>query len=189
MVSMRGLFGGQGRRETRHMRRKPFLYPVAMSLILLCCFAPVRAAAEVRLSGTEDNIVLQAENATVPEILTSIQAAFNLKIELRGSTDRQFTGTYRGPVRRVLFRLLEGTDHVIRSAPGEMSIVLLGPSGAVKVGVARNGASPGVAAVPQVSRVSLQQGKVTVDEPDQNARLQVPAPAGNPAQPAPPAEP
>ena len=64
------------------------------------------------------------------EVLSGIRSAFNLRVGLTGSTERQFTGAYMGTLRRVLSRLLDGEDYVISSAPDGMNIVLLGPKGA-----------------------------------------------------------
>jgi hypothetical protein len=107
--------------------QKSFIYLVALSLLLVCV-ASVRA--DVQFSGTEDHVVLRAKNATIAEILSGIRSAFNLRVGLAGSTERQFTGAYTGTLRRVLSRLLDGEDYVISSASGGMNIVLLGRKGA-----------------------------------------------------------
>jgi hypothetical protein len=111
------------------MRPKYFFQVLATSL--LCTFAiPTLAGAEVHLSGTADKFVLKAKNATMPEILSGIEATFNYKIGFTGSATRQFTGAYSGSLRRVLSRLLENTDYVISPALEGINIVLLGPDGA-----------------------------------------------------------
>src|ERR1700732_5283155 len=107
--------------------QKCFMYPIALSLLLVCVAS---ARADAQLSGTEDHVVLRAKDATMAEILSGIRSALNLRVGLIGSTERQFTGAYTGTLRRVLSRLLDGEDYVISSAPDGINIVLLGPKGA-----------------------------------------------------------
>jgi len=111
------------------MRRRRLLQPLVLSLVLVCV-ACTRAGAEVQLSGTLDNVVLRANNATMAEILSGLSSTFKLRIEFNGSSARQFSGAYSGSLRRVLSRLLVGEDYVIRSAGDGITIVLLGPKGA-----------------------------------------------------------
>jgi hypothetical protein len=111
------------------MPRRWLLHPMALSLVLVCV-ACARAGAEVQLSGTQDNVVLRANNATMAEILSGLSSTFKLRIEFTGSSARQFSGAYSGSLRRVLSRLLVGEDYVIRSAGDGINIVLLGPKGA-----------------------------------------------------------
>jgi len=101
---------------------------VALS-VALACAATIHAGAEVQLSGMQDNVVLRAKNATIGEILSSIQSTFNIRIQLTGSTARQFTGVYAGSLRRVLSRLLDGEDYFIGSVADGMTIVLLDRKG------------------------------------------------------------
>jgi hypothetical protein len=115
--------------------------------LLLASIGSANVRAEVRLSGSEDNMVLNAKNATMPEILTSIQLALRVKITLTGATARQFTGVYEGTLRRVLSRLLDGTNYIISSAPGGMIVTVIGPnapSGPVMAGVPAATAAPAV---------------------------------------------
>ena len=114
--------------------QKSSICPFALSFLLVCIAS---ARSDVQFSGTEDHVVLQAKNATLAEVLSGIRSAFNLRVELTGSTERQFTGAYMGTLRRVLSRLLDGEDYVISSAPDGMNIVLLGLKGA-----GRNTAQP-----------------------------------------------
>jgi hypothetical protein len=40
------------------------------------------SAAEVRLSGTQDRVVLQMRDATMPEIFAALRSAFDLEVKL-----------------------------------------------------------------------------------------------------------
>src|SRR5580704_10032880 len=152
-------------------RLRRLLQSVALSVVL-AGVATVRAGAEVQLSGTQDKVVLRANNATIGEILSGIQSTFNIRVQLAGSTARQFTGAYAGPLRRVLSRLLDGEDYIISSAAEGMTIVLLDRKSGAPTTVAARVAAGGREETNQV------QGRV----PDRNAVAKPPPAAGPPAQ-------
>jgi hypothetical protein len=138
------------------MRHKSFLPQLATIVLLAWCLSCGRGAAEVRLSGTPDRMVLRANDATMPEVLATVRSAFGLEVGLKGATARTFTGVYSGSVRGVLSRLLAGEDFVLRSASDGMSIILLGP-GTSDGAVARSAVLPAA----QGSRlVALRQGRI-----------------------------
>jgi len=122
------------------MRLRTKVWMLAASLLLVCAF-PALGAAEVRFTGNVDQIVVVAKNATISEILSDIESALEYKITLRGSTDRRFTGTYSGSVRRVLTRLLDGADYVVSSDRDQISIFLVGTDGRAST---RNGPASGL---------------------------------------------
>jgi hypothetical protein len=112
------------------MRCRSILPQLAAAAFLALCLSNGRSAAEVRLSGTQDRIVMQTNGATIPEILAALRSAFDLEVKLKGATARTFTGEYSGPVHQVLSRLLAGEDYILRSDSEGMSIVLIGKSAA-----------------------------------------------------------
>jgi len=152
-------------------RLRRLLQSVALSVVL-AGVATVGSGAEVQLSGTQDKVVLRANNATIGEILSGIQSTFNIRVQLAGSTARQFTGAYAGPLRRVLSRLLDGEDYIISSAAEGMTIVLLDRKSGAPTTVAARVAAGGREETNQV------QGRV----PDRNAVAKPPPAAGPPAQ-------
>jgi hypothetical protein len=99
-----------------------------MSGLLLLSVACTCASAEVRASGNANNIVLQARSATMPEILDGLGSALHIKITLTGSTPRQITGDYSGPLRRVLSRLLYGDNYIVSSQADGLVITIVGSS-------------------------------------------------------------
>jgi hypothetical protein len=97
-----------------------------MSGLLLLSDACTCASAAVRASGTADNIVLQASNATMSEVLDGLGSALHIKITLSGSTPRQITGDYSGPLRRVLSRLLYGDNYIVSSQAEGLVVTIVG---------------------------------------------------------------
>jgi hypothetical protein len=153
----------------RPMRRRPHFPWLATALLLAWGLSAGRAAAEVRLAGTPDRVVLQTHDATMPEILAALRSAFDLEVRLKGSTGRTFTGVYSGSVRRVLARLLRGEDYVIGSDRDGMRIVLLGASASDR-NAARSDPLAGVqgsrlVALRQMRGTGGLRGRVIADEP------------------------
>jgi hypothetical protein len=112
------------------MRQKSFLPQLATAVLLAWCLSGGESAAEVHVSGTPDRIVLQASEATMPEILAALQSTFDLQVTLKGGTARQLSGAYSGSLRQVLSRLLRGEDYILRSTSDGMSVILFGSSAA-----------------------------------------------------------
>ena len=70
-------------------------------------------------------MVLRAKRATLPEIIAGIESTLPVKIGLSGSTTRQFSGVYSGSIRLVLKRLLEGSDYVVATSPGNIKVAIV----------------------------------------------------------------
>jgi hypothetical protein len=136
--------------------RKPFLSLLAAAALLTWCLSCGSSGAEVRLSGTQDHVVLQTHEASMEEILTALRSTFDLEVSLEGATVRKFTGVYTGSVRKVLSRLLMGYDYVLRSASNGISIRLVGNS------AADSSAAPSnlPLAAPGSRLVALRQGRL-----------------------------
>jgi hypothetical protein len=106
------------------MRKRHVLHAVAIAFVFAAIAVP-RAGAEVHISGSSEKLVLQVQDASLPEILSNLRAALHLEVELKGSTDLQFNGTYKGSVRRVLALLLRGVDYVANVSAGGLQLVLV----------------------------------------------------------------
>jgi len=142
--------------KSQLMGYKRFPLQLTTIVLLAWCLSCGPSAAEVHLSGTPDRIVLQANDATMPDILAALRSAFDLEVKLKGTTARTFTGVYSGPVRQVLSRLLTGENYVLRSAGDGMSMILFGSS-AADSNARWSGLPP---AAPGSRLVALRQGQV-----------------------------
>ena len=80
------------------------------------------------LSGMQDRLVLQANDATVPEFLAAVRTAIGLEVTFMGTIAQKFTGVYSGSVHHVLTRLLTGENYILQTTSSGISIVLLGQS-------------------------------------------------------------
>jgi hypothetical protein len=142
---------------------------VALALLLA---GATTARAEVHFSGTVDHVVLQAENATMAEVLSGIRSTFNLQVGLTGSTERQFSGTYSGTLRHVFSRLLDGEDYIISLAPDGINIALLSPQAAGRSTV------PQIAQESQLDRVRRLRQAAAAAEEEENRKQNAQRSAG-----------
>lgn len=133
------------------MRRASSLCYAGATALVAGGFGLAPAAADIRVSASGDTIVVQAENASVLEILTALEPALHIKIELIGSTTRRITGSYSGPTRRVLSRLLDGTNYIVSFTPQGLHIAVLDPN-------ARRATTPIGATAPADEDGSTAQG-------------------------------
>ncbi len=91
------------------------------------------ALAEVAISKEEAgaNVVVEAKNATVDEVLEKLGEQYGFKTERTGGADAQrISGRYAGPIDTVLARVLRGEGHLIERSPeaptGIVRIVVFG---------------------------------------------------------------
>ena len=121
-------FESDGKRASTMQKSVAWLLAFASLLVV----APSLASDGVRVTGTAEKLRLEASNATVDNALATLRSAVDFKCLCSSPLDRRVTGVYQGNIRRVLSRLLEGYDYVIKTSP----------SGAVEMIVLRTNGSP-----------------------------------------------
>jgi hypothetical protein len=107
--------------------RAPALIKVgiaAVAAMLIAAPAPVLAAAEV--SGNPQAVRIEAQNTSVADILAALGRDFGVKYTSSTDLDRPITGTYEGPLQRVLARVLDGYNFVVKTRDGRIELTVLG---------------------------------------------------------------
>jgi len=105
----------------RAVRRIRVLLSIASLFAAIVC---AQARAEVDVQQQAGEIRLQAQNATVAEILSALHA--KLVKSSAASTSVHITGVYRGSLRQILSRVLEGYDYVIKSHGESVEVIVIG---------------------------------------------------------------
>jgi hypothetical protein len=111
-------------------------------VVALACAWAQTSRAEVSVSGQPDAIVVDAHDASVEDILMALRDAFQVQYRATRTLDRVISGQYRGPLNRVLSRVLQGFDYVTQSSAGGVTIIILNPSSS----------TPGVPMTPAAAR-------------------------------------
>ena len=93
-----------------------------LAAVILCATA-APAAAEVRVTETGGGgLTVEAHDATVQQILDALGQSRTIRFQASEALSQHITGTYSGGLPRVLSRILDGYDHVIRSTSSGLQI-------------------------------------------------------------------
>src|ERR1700719_1090098 len=105
----------------------------ALSIAALLVTAPLGHAigADVRVQGSAEAVRVEARDPTGTQILAALASHFALSY--RGSTDSRFNGTFKGPLREVVKRVLDGYNYVINLTDDGLDVVVVGPASGVAV--------------------------------------------------------
>ena len=87
------------------------------------------ARADVLVEGDEAAVRIVARQASVAEVFAALQSKFRFRYNLAVSPERQINGTIAGPLHRVVARLLDGYDFVVKRAPDGVEVVRVAPRG------------------------------------------------------------
>lgn len=82
--------------------------------------------AAARVEGKPDAVRVEASDSTVAEVLSALGAAFDLRYRTSAPLDRPLTLVYKGPLRQLLARVLDGYNFVVKTSSGEIEVVVLG---------------------------------------------------------------
>jgi len=97
-------------------------YAIMVTLLVAAHAAPVRA--EVDVDGTASKVHVSAHDARVADILAVIAQRFNLHVH-GVIADRRISADLDGSLRRVIARLLDGNNYVMRTRGGEVDVTVL----------------------------------------------------------------
>ena len=118
---------------------KTFLRRSALASALLIAMG-LHAIAEISAQGTPEVAHVEVKNASLEEVLRALHHAYGLAYRSDVALDARISGTYEGPLSRVIARLLDGTNYVFTKSGSNFRIVIVAAAGSQPI-------SP-VAAVP-----------------------------------------
>src|SRR5262245_16997162 len=123
------------------------------------------ARAEVSIHGNGALVHLEASNAPIDEVLSALESTFSIRHRTSVPLDKAISGTYTGPLRRVLSRLLDGFNYYVAdTAEGTIEITVVGRPGAAVVGNL-----PSAAVAPPQAAAASQPLQVPPPTPEQVA--------------------
>ena len=111
--------------------------PAAIALGVALAIAPTWARAETQVHGTPQAVVVEAQNATIEEILVALTDTFKVQFKSAANLDKRLTGTYQGTLQQAVSHILKGYDFVVKSGQAGLEITLLGSGKPVAVVGAR----------------------------------------------------
>src|SRR5258708_35420267 len=87
---------------------------------------PPYARAETIITGVQDDLTLEAHDASIQDVLEALGSKFGLRYRNITATDRRFDGTYEGSLHRVMTRLLDGSSYVMSTDGGHIEVIMVG---------------------------------------------------------------
>jgi hypothetical protein len=101
--------------------------------------APTPVLAEIQVSGSPDAVTIEARDTSVEDILVALSRAFDMDYRSSIDLDKRLYGTYVGPLSRVVTRILQGYNFVLKTDDGKISVTVVG----TPMSLAANPAPPG----------------------------------------------
>ena len=99
-------------------RPRPFAL-VAVTTALLFGQATSDACADAAVSGSMDSAQVDARHSSVEEVLNALSKVFPIRYRTSIELNQAVSGTFKGPALKIVARLLEGYDYVVRQTPAE----------------------------------------------------------------------
>jgi hypothetical protein len=128
------------------------------------------ALAKAQVEGAREAVRVAAESSSIEEILAALGATFELRYRSSTNLAKQLSGTYQGSLERVVRRVLEGYDFVLKSENGKLDVTVLGPRNAAAVMAATSPAStqpaPSSARAPALAPVNATGSPAAAPMPD-----------------------
>jgi hypothetical protein len=152
-------------------------FPAAIALGIALAIAPTWACAETQVRGTPQAVVVEAQNATVEEILVALTDTFAVQFRSGANLDKRLTGNYAGTLQQTVSHILKGYDFVVKSGQSGLEITLLGAGKPVALLGARP-AAKSAQAVP----ANVPTPTATADHADHPVPVPVPS-SGGPTPP------
>jgi hypothetical protein len=87
------------------------------------------AWAETKVEGTVEALRIETADSPIQEVLASLRDAFKLEYRTSVQLDQSISGTYHGSLQRVLARLLDGYDFILKNSSEKVELVVLGRKG------------------------------------------------------------
>jgi hypothetical protein len=115
---------------------------------LLLAVTSTTAHAQVRVEGTIAAMRVDASRTSLVDVLSAVGTALNIHCRSSIPLQAEINGTYAGPFRQVIARLLAGYDYVLKSDRDAIEVLVTGRSGERAVVAAPPPQATGLAANP-----------------------------------------
>jgi hypothetical protein len=143
----------------------------AIMLVVVLSLASTRTLAGIDVSGSAEAVTVEAQNAPIDEVINALSHAFNVQYHGPIDLKHRITGTYRGSLRRVLIRILEGYNYIVKSSPDRVEVTVLEPEHAPAAGEGAVAITSGT--IPQSKPQSMPTSSQVIRQPEVATSLSV----------------
>jgi hypothetical protein len=153
---------------------RPSNFGACAAVLLAAAFAiaTTPALAELRVRGSAEAVRIEARDSSLEEILAALNRTFNMHYQSSANLDKRLSGTYSGPLSRVLARILGGYNFVLKTDNGSIALTVLGPPGATPASSA-----PRVVRQPAEGAARARGAAEDLASPQVSASTAAPSPA------------
>ena len=95
-------------------------------LVILLLLPALPARAEVSVTGRRDDVRLEVDKAAIEDVMDALGANFGLRYRSTAPLGRRITGAHRGVLERVVARILDGYDFVMKTGPEGIEVTVYG---------------------------------------------------------------
>jgi hypothetical protein len=113
------------------MRSSLLRLPVLVSALLIA--AGPHGFAEVSAEGTPEIAHIEVNNASLAEVLKALHDAYGLTWRSDVPLDARISGTFEGPLPRVIARLLDGKNYVLTKSDSNFRVVIVAAAGSAPI--------------------------------------------------------
>jgi hypothetical protein len=131
-----------------------FRMRAAILLGAVLAIAPTSLFAEMQVRGSPEAVRIEARDAPVEEILAALNRAFGMRYQLLANLDKRVSGTFVGPLPRVLTRILDGYNFILKTDNGSIAVTVVGTPNAAATVPTSSG--PKVVQQPPVASAAAQ---------------------------------
>jgi hypothetical protein len=150
-----------------------------MALAATLAVAPTSLLAGAQVQGSPEAVRIETQNSSIEEVLAALGNAFDLRYRSSANLAKHLSGTYEGSLQRVVARVLEGYDFVLRNNKGKIEITVLGTRNAAPAAAVASSASSPAKVAP-----TAPTAPATPAAGAPSKATEQPAPATPPAAPA-----
>ena len=121
--------------------------------LLLSLLATSSARAQVHIAGESGAVRVEVQDASVEDVLAALSESFGLRYRSTMPLQRRISGSHDGELARVIARVLDGYDFVLKVDSQGVDVTVYGPATPQEASVApkQNASASGVAATPSNS--------------------------------------
>ena len=91
-------------------------------------FAAPPVRADVAVTGARDDVRIEVDKAAVEDVMDALGANFGLRYRSTAPLVRRISGTHRGTLERIVARVLDGYDFVVKTGPEGIEVTVYGPA-------------------------------------------------------------
>ncbi|HTC03601.1 MAG TPA: hypothetical protein VK749_09390 [Xanthobacteraceae bacterium] len=90
---------------------------------------PTSDASLLHVQGSPAAVHLEAHQTTIAQVLSALNAAYDMSYSASIPLDRVLDGTYTGSLRRVVSRVLQGYNFAIEQEDAKLTVVIFDKGG------------------------------------------------------------